>query len=79
MKTHLFSYSHNGKRWEIEIQAHDAEDAKQRIGKLAYATYDGVLVTKVPAALGPLAVLTTHMRNTIGTLIGFFRRIVESK
>ena len=69
MQTHLFSYRHDGKLWELEIPARDAEDARQRIGKLAYATYDGVLVAKVPAALGPLAVLATWVRNATRTLI----------
>lgn len=69
MQTHLFSYRHDGKLWELEIQARDAEDARQRIGKLAYATYDGMLVTKVPATLGPLAVLAIWVRNATRTLL----------
>lgn len=69
MQTHLFSYRHDGKHWSLEIQAHDAEDAKQRIGKLAYATYDGVLIAKVPATLGPLAILAAWVRNATRTLL----------
>jgi hypothetical protein len=69
MQTHLFSYRHDGKVWGLEIQAHDAEDARQRIGKLTYATYDGVLVTKVPLALGPLAILAAWVRNATRTLL----------
>jgi len=69
MQTHLFSYRHDGKHWELEIQARDAEDAKQRIGKLAYATYDGVLVTRLPAAVGPLGKLAAWMRNATRTLL----------
>jgi hypothetical protein len=69
MKTHLFSYRHDGKHWELEIQAYDAADAKQRLGKLAYATYDGVLVAKVPSTLGPLAKLIAWLRNATTVLI----------
>jgi hypothetical protein len=69
MQTHLFSYRHEGKHWELEIPARDADDARQRIGKLAYATYDGVLVTRVPAALGPLAILAAWVRNATRTFL----------
>ncbi len=62
-ETHVFSYSHDGKLWEVEIPAKDADDAKARIGRLAYAHYDGVLVAKVPATMGPLAKLAVWLRN----------------
>ena len=78
MQTHLFSYRHDGKLWGLEIQARDAEDARQRIGKLAYATYDGVLVMKVPAAMGPLAILAAWLRNATRTLLHQARPNVES-
>lgn len=64
MEMHVFSYSHDGKRWEVEIPAKDAADARARIGKLAYATYDGVQIAKVPAQLGLLAKLATWLQNT---------------
>jgi hypothetical protein len=63
MQTHIFSYRHDGKLWELQMQAYDAEDARRRIGALAYATYDGMLVAKVPAAMGPLAKLVVWVRN----------------
>jgi hypothetical protein len=69
METHLFSYRHEGELWELEIPARDAEDARRRIGQLAYATYDGVLVAKVPLALGPLAILAAWVRNATRTLL----------
>jgi hypothetical protein len=78
MQTHLFSYRHEGKLWELEIQARDADDARRRIGQLAYATYDGVLVTKVPLALGPLAIFTAWMRNATRTLVTQLRQKLES-
>jgi len=62
-QTHVFSYSHDGKQWEIEIPAKDADDARLRIGKLAYAHYDGVLVATIPASMGPLAKLVVWLRN----------------
>jgi len=69
MQTHLFSYTHDGKQWELEIRARDAEDARRRIGKLAYATYDGVLVTRLSAAMGPLGKLAVWVRNATRTLL----------
>jgi len=49
-QVHLFTYSHDGARWTVEIPARSAEDARARLGKLAWATYDGVLVAKMPVA-----------------------------
>lgn len=69
MQTHLFSYRHDGKLWELEIKALNAEDARQRIGKLAYATYDGILIAKVPMALGPFAILAAWVRNAAKRLL----------
>ena len=40
MQTHVFSYRHDGRHWEVTLKATDAADARARIGKLAYATYD---------------------------------------
>ena len=48
MKTYLFSYSHNGARWELRIQADSAEDAQQRLNRIPYATYDGELALEIP-------------------------------
>jgi hypothetical protein len=46
--TFLFSYRHEGYEWVFEIKARDAQDAKARLAKLSYATYDGELMTKIP-------------------------------
>lgn len=43
--------------------ARDAADARARVGKLAYATYDGVQIAKVPATLGLLAKLAAWLQN----------------
>jgi hypothetical protein len=46
--TYLFSYSHEGKRWDFEVKATSLDDAKQRLNKIAFAHYDGVLVASIP-------------------------------
>jgi hypothetical protein len=49
-KTFVFSYSHDGSRWGLEIKARDAADAKARIARLPYATFDGELMASIPAS-----------------------------
>ena len=68
-KTYLFSYNHDGASWLIEIKASDEDDARGRIGKLAYATYAGELVARLPADTGPLARVLVWARNSIQALI----------
>lgn len=72
MQTHLFTYRHDGSEWLLEIKANGEQDAKARLGKLAFASYDGVLVAKIPGTLGPLARMTTWIRNAAGYLIRRF-------
>jgi hypothetical protein len=48
--THLFSYRFGDARWSLEIQATSAEEAKERMKALAWATYDGELVANIPLA-----------------------------
>lgn len=72
MQTHLFSYRHDDAEWVLEIKANDEADAKARLKRLAWASYDGVLVAKVPATLGPAAVLATWIRNAAVTLLTRF-------
>lgn len=62
-QTHVFSYRHDGRHWELTIKATDADDARARIGKLAYATYDGVQVARMPVALAPIGILSVWVRN----------------
>ena len=66
--TYLFSYQHDGASWCFEIQAEDEEDAKARVAKLIYATYDGEVVAKLPAQFGGLWRLVTWARNSIQAL-----------
>jgi hypothetical protein len=65
MQTHTFSYRHDGKLWALDIRASSPEDARARIGKLTYATYDGVVVARLPVALSPIGVAAVWVRNTL--------------
>lgn len=64
-KTYLVRYRHDGAEWVLELTANNLDDAKARLAKLPYATIDGELVTKVPAALGPLAKMIVAIRNNL--------------
>jgi hypothetical protein len=72
MQTHLFTYRHEGKLWSLEIKANDEEDAKDRLKRLAFASYQGVLVANVPLFLGPLVPLAVWIRNATTTLLPRF-------
>jgi hypothetical protein len=61
---HMFTYRHDGAEWSITLQATNADDARARIGKLAYASYDGVVVSEMPALLAPIGILSVWARNT---------------
>jgi hypothetical protein len=72
-ETHLFTYRHDGAEWVLAIKATDADDARARIGKLAYATYDGVAISRSPVAAAPIGILSVWVRNAAARLIAFFR------
>lgn len=73
--THLFTYRHDGAEWILAIKATDANDARARIGKLAYATYDGVAIAQMPAAYAPIGILSVWARNAAAFLLPrFFQR-----
>lgn len=68
--THLFSYQFDGGSWTIDIRARDADEAQRRLKALAWATYDGVLVARVPVpAAGPLTRLANRLRNVARTFL----------
>ena len=66
--TFLFSYRHDGAEWAFEVQAESMEDAKARVSKMAYTTYDGELVCKIPAPLGLLPRTMAAMRNSLSRI-----------
>ena len=71
-RTHLFTYRHDGAEWVLSIKATDATDARARIGKLAYATYNGVAVARMPAVLSPIGKASVGLRNVAMSIISRF-------
>ena len=61
-QTHLFTYRHDGAEWLLTIKATDADDARARIGKLAWATYDGVAVSEMPITFAPIGIASVWER-----------------
>lgn len=68
-KTFLISYHHQGAEWVLELKAHSAEDARERLKVLPLARIDGELVAKIPVSLGPLAAVATFLRNGLMRLM----------
>jgi hypothetical protein len=68
-ETHVFSYRHAGTEWQLKIDATDADDARERIGKLAWATYDGVALSEQPIVFAPLGIASVWVRNFVTRLI----------
>lgn len=77
-KTHMFTYRHDGAEWVVTLEATDADDARARIGKLAYATYDGVVISQTPAALAPIGIASVWLRNAAASLLPRFLNRRES-
>ena len=71
-ETHLFTYRHDGAEWILAIKATNADDARARIGKLAYATYNGVAISQTPAVLAPIGILSVWARNTATRILARF-------
>jgi hypothetical protein len=69
-RTFLLTYRYEGSEWVVELPARDIDDARARLARLPFANIDGELKAKVPAALGPLALLTVAFRNGLATLSG---------
>lgn len=65
MKVFLFSYNYEGAQYSLEIPASSAEEAKQRLSRIAFAQYDGELAQVIPATPGAglLVRLVTWLRN----------------
>jgi hypothetical protein len=47
-KTYLFTYRYDGAEWGITLMARTADEAKARLARLSYATYDGEVMTMIP-------------------------------
>lgn len=62
-ETHLFEYYHDGATWSLEIKAPSQQDAQERLNKLLYAKYVGVLQMKLPVELGIFARLLCWLHN----------------
>lgn len=71
-KTHLFRYRYAGAEWQVKIHATDAEDARQRLGRLTWATYDGVEVSDQPIMLAPIGMITVWVRNAAAKFLSRF-------
>jgi hypothetical protein len=67
--THIFSYRFNERQYTVDIVARDAIEAKERLKALAWATYDGELVARIPAGLGILARISVVVRNATHALL----------
>ena len=61
----LFTYRHDGAEWCFELPAKDERDAKARLAKIHYATYNGELRAKIPAKAGFLARAVVLVRNML--------------
>lgn len=73
-QTHMFTYRHDGAEWALMIQATDADDARARIGKLAYANYDGVVHSQMPAVLAPIGITSVWFQNLAARILPRFGR-----
>lgn len=71
-QTHLFSYRFDGRDWELEIKARNADEARARLAQLAFAKYDGILVATIPASLGPCALMAAWIRNAAVAFLARF-------
>ena len=62
-RTYLFEYNHDGATWSLEIKAPSQEDAQERLNKLLYAKYIGILQMKLPVEFGIFARLLCWWQN----------------
>jgi hypothetical protein len=73
-QTHMFTYRHDGAEWTLMLKATDADDARARIGKLAYANYDGIVDSQMPAAFAPIGIVSVWAKNLAQRMLKRFRR-----
>lgn len=74
MRSHLFRYRYDGREWGFEIEAASLEEARERLARMAYASYDGELVARVPLSLSAPARIGVAIRNAMSRLLGMTPR-----
>jgi len=67
--THLFSYRFNGARWSFDMKAKNADEARERLKALVWATYDGVVIARIPIAPRPLIRLGGRLKQAVASLL----------
>lgn len=70
-KTYLFSYQYEGTSWVTEIKATSPEDARRRMARLQYATYDGEVTLKVK--------VPTFIERAAGAVLRLLNRLIPSR
>jgi hypothetical protein len=53
-KYHLFSYRFEDSEYSFEIPARSADEARERLNRMFYATYDGEAYASIPVPAGGL-------------------------
>lgn len=67
---HLFRYHYEGQSWSFEIPAASADEARERLVRLTFAEYDGVVVATVPVSGLPVRLIEA-LRSLGRRLLGF--------
>lgn len=73
-RTYLFNYNHSDAIWGVEIQATSPEDARQRIARVAFASYQGEIIAKVPAVAAVPTRAFVAVRNVGRHIVELFTR-----
>lgn len=65
LSKYLFSYGYNGAIYSFHVPAYSEQEAVERVAKMAWAKYDGILMAEIPAARGmrPFADLFIRLMN----------------
>lgn len=65
LKRYAFRYNYDGQSWAFEIPAHTAAEARERLSRIAFASYEGEIVATIPVPIptGPVSVLRSLGRR----------------
>ncbi len=63
LNRYLFDYDYDGGSWSFEIPAHTEQEARERVSKLANATYLGEIKLTLPGRFRLLVKLICGARN----------------